>query len=35
MGPANVLQIGARNYSYETDAMDGYTDIIVNWRMNF
>jgi hypothetical protein len=35
MGPANVLQIGARNYSYESDAIDGYTDIVVNWRMNF
>lgn len=35
MGTHNVLQIGARNYSFEAEGVDGYTDIIVNWRMNF
>jgi hypothetical protein len=35
MGSNNVLQLGLRNYSYENEDMDGYTDIIANWRMNF
>jgi len=35
MGTHNVLQLGLRNYSYENEDIDGYTDIIANWRMNF
>lgn len=35
MGPMNVLQIGARNYGFEADGVDGYTDFVVNWRMKF
>ncbi|NLP04837.1 hypothetical protein GX411_02650 [Candidatus Fermentibacteria bacterium] len=35
MGSNNVLQIGARSYSFQNEDVDGYTDIIVNWRMNF
>lgn len=34
-GPMNTLQLGARNYTYESDEMDGYTDIYANWRMTF
>ena len=35
MTEMNTLQIGARNYSYEDDNMDGYTDMYLNWRMKF
>ncbi|MBN1433317.1 hypothetical protein JW921_01065 [Candidatus Fermentibacterales bacterium] len=35
MTSMNTLQIGARNYSYEFEDMDGYTDIYLNWRMKF
>lgn len=35
MGDNNVLQLGLRNYMYEADSPDGYTDMTVNWRMNF
>lgn len=35
MGTHNTLQLGARNYSYEAEGMDGYTDIIANWIMKF
>ena len=31
----NTLQIGARNYSFEDENTDGYTDMYVNWRMKF
>lgn len=32
---ANTLQLGARNYGFEDENIDGYTDIYANWRMNF
>ncbi|MFO7627581.1 MAG: hypothetical protein R6V62_10005 [Candidatus Fermentibacteraceae bacterium] len=32
---ANTLQLGARNYGFEDENADGYTDIYANWRMNF
>lgn len=32
---ANTLQLGARNYGFELEDVDGYTDIYANWRMNF
>jgi hypothetical protein len=32
---ANTLQLGARNYGFELEDIDGYTDIYANWRMNF
>jgi hypothetical protein len=35
MGPQNVLQIGMRNYGFEDENVDGYTDFVVNWRMKF
>ena len=35
MGSNNVLQLGARSYSFQSEDVDGYTDIILNWRMNF
>jgi len=31
----NTLMLGARNFSFENDNLDGYTDIYLNWRMNF
>ena len=33
--PANTIQIGGRNYSFEADGVDGYTDMYLGWRMNF
>ena len=33
--PKNDIQIGVRNVAYETDTMDGYTDMYLGWRMNF
>lgn len=33
--PSNTLQLGARNYGFEDENIDGYTDIYANWRMNF
>ncbi len=35
MGTHNTLQLGARNYSFEAEGVDGYTDIIANWVMKF
>jgi hypothetical protein len=31
----NTVQIGARNFSFEDDNMDGYTDMYLNWRLKF
>ncbi|MEA3265589.1 MAG: porin [Candidatus Fermentibacteria bacterium] len=31
----NTFQIGARNYGFENEDIDGYTDIYAKWRMNF
>jgi len=31
----NTMQIGVRNYGFENDDVDGYTDFYTNWRMNF
>ncbi|MBN1433566.1 hypothetical protein JW921_02330 [Candidatus Fermentibacterales bacterium] len=31
----NTVQIGARNYSFEDENTDGYTDMYLNWRMKF
>ncbi|MBD3368821.1 hypothetical protein GF402_00470 [Candidatus Fermentibacteria bacterium] len=31
----NTLQIGGRNYTYEAEGMDGYTDMYIDWRMKF
>ena len=31
----NTLMLGARNYGFESESVDGYTDIYLNWRMNF
>ncbi|MBN2587024.1 MAG: hypothetical protein JXA64_03225 [Candidatus Fermentibacteraceae bacterium] len=33
--PANTVQIGGRNVSYEADGMEGYTDMYVGWRLNY
>lgn len=33
--PANTIQIGGRNISYEAEGLDGYTDMYLGWRMNF
>lgn len=33
--PANTVQIGGRNVSYEADGMDGYTDMYLGWRINY
>lgn len=33
--PSNTLQIGGRTYGYENPGINGYTDVYVNWRMNF
>lgn len=35
MGTHNTLQLGARNYSFEAEGVDGYTNIIANWVMKF
>lgn len=34
-GDMNRIQIGARNFGFENDEMDGYTDMYLNWRMLF
>ncbi|MFO7950499.1 MAG: porin [Candidatus Fermentibacteraceae bacterium] len=34
-GPMNTLQLGARNYTFENEDADGWTDIYANWRMTF
>ncbi len=33
--PKNTIQIGGRNFSFEADGEDGYTDMYLGWRMNF
>lgn len=33
--PKNTIQIGGRNYSFEAEGVDGYTDMYLGWRMNF
>ncbi|HOA04428.1 MAG TPA: porin [Candidatus Fermentibacter daniensis] len=35
MGSHNTVQIGIRNYSFQDENTDGYTDIILNWLMSF
>ena len=34
-GPMNTLQLGARNYTFQNEDGDGWTDIYANWRMTF
>ncbi|MFO7626149.1 MAG: porin [Candidatus Fermentibacteraceae bacterium] len=31
----NTLMLGARNYGFENEEVDGYTNMYLNWRMNF
>lgn len=31
----NTLMLGARSYGFEDEDVDGYTDMYLNWRMNF
>lgn len=31
----NTLQLGGRNLNFESEGMDGYTDMYVAWRMKF
>jgi len=31
----NTLMLGARNFSFENENVDGYTNMYLNWRMNF
>ena len=31
----NTLMLGARNYGFENGDIDGYTNMYLNWRMNF
>ena len=31
----NTLMLGARSYSFENEDIDGYTNMYLNWRMNF
>jgi hypothetical protein len=35
MGSLNTLQLGGRNYTFEDDSTDSYTDMYLNWRMKF
>ncbi len=35
MGSHNTLQLGARNYGFQEEGRDGYTDIILDWVMAF
>lgn len=35
MGSHNTLQVGARNFGFEDENLDGYTNIIANWIMSF
>jgi hypothetical protein len=35
MGNLNTLQIGGRNYNFESDDVDSYTDMYLNWRLKF
>ena len=34
-GPMNTLQLGLRNYNFESEDADGHTDMYANWRMTF
>jgi len=31
----NTLMLGGRSYGFEDESIEGYTDIYLNWRMNF
>jgi hypothetical protein len=33
--PKNTVQIGLRNYGFEDDNTDGYTDMYLGWRLNY
>jgi hypothetical protein len=35
MGSLNTLQLGGRNYTFEDDSTDSWTDMYLNWRMKF
>jgi len=35
MGSHNTAQLGIRNYSFQAEGVDGYTDIILDWVMAF
>jgi hypothetical protein len=35
LSPKNDIQIGVRNWGFEADGVDGYTDMYLGWRMNF
>ena len=34
-GSKNTIQIGGRNYSFENEESEGYTNFYVNWRLKF
>jgi len=34
-GSKNTFQLGGRNYSFEDEDTEGYTDMYINWRMKF
>ena len=34
-GSKNTFQVGGRNFSFEDEDTDGYTDMYINWRMKF
>lgn len=33
--PRNTLQLGIRNWSFEEENTDGYTDMYLGWRLNY
>ncbi|OPL17802.1 MAG: hypothetical protein AVO35_07955 [Candidatus Aegiribacteria sp. MLS_C] len=33
--PSNTLQLGIRNWSFEDENLDGYTDMYLGWRLNY
>lgn len=35
MGSHNTTQLGIRNYSFQAEGTDGYTDFILDWVMSF
>lgn len=35
INPYNTIQIGGRNYGFEDENEDGYTDMYLGWRLNY
>lgn len=35
INPYNTIQIGGRNYGFEDENTDGYTDMYLAWRLNY